>query len=124
MFDAINEDLPNFPDDVIRDWIESFAQNEGWPPTAERWHYLLNKTDLDRWRSVDWKLRHQNFCELVLSPSCTTSLGAMLRAYTCREENEYSRALGERGMVRFHVQLHHLIDDGLFPPAPVLVDHG
>lgn len=124
MFESIKQDLPNFPDEVIRDWIEPFAQDEGWPPTAARWRNLLKETDLDRWRSVSWELKDQDFSALVLSPSCTASLGALLRAYIGGEDNEYSQALGERGKERFHTQLHQLIDHGVFPSPPVLVDHG
>jgi len=124
MFDAIKEDLPNFPDEVIKDWIEPFALDEGWPPNAERWRYLLKETDLDRWRSMNWEQRDQDFAKLVLSPICTASLGALLRAYTGGEQNVYAQSLGERGKERFHFQLHQLIDHGVFPSPPVLVDHG
>jgi hypothetical protein len=124
MFNAIKKDLPNFPDQIIKDWLEPFAEDEGWPPAAERWRYLLKETDLDRWRSVNWKLEEHDFTRLSLSLSCMASLRALLRAYVEGEDNEYFQALGERGKERFHIQLHQLIDHGVFPSPPVLVDHG
>lgn len=124
MFDAIKEDLPNFPDQVIKDWLEPFAQDEGWPPTAERWINLLKDTNLNRWGSVRWQLKEQDFSSLALSPGCMLSLGALVRAYAAGEDNEYSRVLGEKGRERFRIQLHQLIDHGVFPSPPILVDHG
>ncbi|MGM0582956.1 MAG: hypothetical protein ACQETL_19925 [Bacteroidota bacterium] len=124
MFESIKKDLPYFPDQVIKDWLLPFAQDEGWPPTAERWQYLLKEKNLDRWRSASWELKELDFSKLVLSPRCMASLYALVRAYTLGEDNEYSRALGERGKERFHIQLHYLIDYGVFPSPPVLIDHG
>ena len=42
MFEQIKEDLPNFPDEVIVDWLLPFAMTDGWPPRRmSRWENLL-----------------------------------------------------------------------------------
>ena len=124
MFQSIKKDLPNFPDQVVRDWIQPFAEDEGWPPITERWKYLLKEMNLERWRKVTWDLEERDFTKLSLSSECMFSLQEMLRAYINDEDNVYKRDLGERGKERFHVQLHYLIDNGALSSPPVLVDHG
>jgi hypothetical protein len=35
MLDQISEVLPNFPEEVIEQWLLPFAEDEGWPPTTQ-----------------------------------------------------------------------------------------
>ncbi len=124
MLNLIKEDLPNFPGAVIEQWLVPFAQDVGWPPLNERWSCLLKNPDLDYWRAVEWERKEVSPKTLKLSPDATASLKALIRAYTKGENNVYARNLGERGKERFQLQLHQLIDNGVFPCPPVLVDHG
>jgi hypothetical protein len=45
--DDLKKDLPNFPDDVLADWLLPYANIIGWPPARDineipenRWKYL------------------------------------------------------------------------------------
>lgn len=56
----IKKDLPDFPDDVIEDWLHYFANEDcGWPPPEppgdHRWGRLLGGRSLSWWKEVTWK---------------------------------------------------------------------
>ncbi len=56
----IIKDLPNFPEDVVEQFLLPFAEKLGWPPggcqndPSNRWKYLLLSNDLDYWRQLKW----------------------------------------------------------------------
>lgn len=124
MLIQIKKDLPNFPDNVIEQWLAPFAETDGWPPVKERWRNLLINTDLGYWRSTKWEWKEVSPNTLQLSPNAENILYQLMRAYAEGENNLYAKSLGERGKERFRFQLHQLIDNGVFLYPPVLVDHG
>jgi hypothetical protein len=60
----IKNDLPDWPDDVIEQWLHYFAQDCGWPPPEplgnHRWKGLLGGKPLSWWKKVSWKKRKSN----------------------------------------------------------------
>jgi hypothetical protein len=70
----IKNELPAWPDDVIRQWLHYFANEPdcGWPPPEplgdHRWSRLLGGRPLSWWKNVTWK-KEKVKCELAsLSP--------------------------------------------------------
>lgn len=63
MFSVANlkRDLPQWPDDVIEQWLLNFANEPdcGWPPPdplgEHRWAALLGGRPLSWWQNVTWK---------------------------------------------------------------------
>jgi hypothetical protein len=55
----IKNDLPDWPDDVIEQWLHYFAQDCGWPPPEplgdHRWSGLLGGKPLSWRKKVSWK---------------------------------------------------------------------
>jgi hypothetical protein len=57
----IKNDLPAWPDDVLKQWLHYFANEPdcGWPPPEplgnHRWGRLLGGRPLSWWRNVAWK---------------------------------------------------------------------
>ena len=57
----IKDDLPEWPDDVIEQWLHYFANEPdcGWPPPDplgnHRWNGLLGGKPLSWWKSVTWE---------------------------------------------------------------------
>jgi hypothetical protein len=58
----IKKDLPNWPDDVIDQWLLYFANEPdcGWPPPDplgnHRWSGILGGRPLSWWKEVTWKI--------------------------------------------------------------------
>src|SRR5262245_49606649 len=57
----IKKDLPNWPDEVIGEWLHYFANEPdlGWPPPEplgeHRWSGILGGRPLSWWKRVSWK---------------------------------------------------------------------
>lgn len=122
IFEKVQNDLPDWPADVIRQWLLVYAQGTaGWPPpdplTPEsRWKGLISRP-LSWWQGVVWTR--------VLSPLDKSEIcaldrdtqGKMHHAYFGGGYNEYSfisdgreRALSVLLFIREH---------GTLPAAPI-----
>jgi hypothetical protein len=55
----IKEKLPNWPDEVVGEWLLYFANEIGWPPAeplgTNRWGGILGNRPLSWWADVTWK---------------------------------------------------------------------
>jgi hypothetical protein len=57
----IQKDLPDWPDDVVEQWLHYFANEAdcGWPPPDpvgdHRWHGLMGGKPLPWWKNVTWE---------------------------------------------------------------------
>ena len=89
MFDVIKKDLPNFPDEIIRDWLEPPANREKWPPDEKSiaWRGILLKRPLEFWQKVDWKKVQLNLEQIQLSPDSQETIVVMHQAYVLNEKN-------------------------------------
>jgi hypothetical protein len=81
-------------------------------------------TNLGYWGNVNWQRKEVILEDLNIAQSTSSRIQLMLKAYVEGEQNGYYQALGKRGRERFHIQLHQLIDNGVFPCPLVFVDHG
>ena len=74
MFDTIKKDLPNFPNEVIRDWLEPLAKGQGlgWPPPEQsRWTKIFLNEPLDFWQNTIWNKEKINPKDLPLTEFST-----------------------------------------------------
>ena len=133
MFEEIKSTLPNFPDEVITDWLLPFANELGWPPTHERWPYIFAQpigswyaTPTDFWRNTSWTKEVMDFSAIALTPSSRKCINDMLNAYLNNEDNSYRRTLGPRGKARYMNVMKYLLEQGHLPKPPVLLQeaHG
>lgn len=67
MIRLIKDTLPNFPDEVIKEWLLPFAESEGWPPqlgsdgvALNRWRYLLGLRPFGLLQRLDWKKEYKH----------------------------------------------------------------
>jgi hypothetical protein len=64
---AIKKDLPDWPNDVVEQWLHYFASELdcGWPPPeplgTHRWKGLLGGKPLSWWKNVTWKKQTLTF---------------------------------------------------------------
>lgn len=76
----IKNDLPEWPDDVIEQWLHYFANEAdcGWPPPDplgnHRWNGLLGSKPLSWWKNVTWQ-KEAVTCGLAsLTPKARTDV--------------------------------------------------
>jgi hypothetical protein len=120
--------LPNFPDEILSDWLLPYARSEGWPPfggrdnmpQGARWPYLLSKKPLSYWANINWSL-HNGHIELEqLDPRTQDTITQMILAAAKGETNLYSHSIPDL-KERFDRILLHLTSTGSLPAAPTLV---
>ncbi len=121
--EGIQEDLPNFPADVIDQWLLPFAETDGWPPDAPRWKHLLTNTDLNYWRTVNWALEEVALEELPFTSKAADQINGLIEAYVDGVQNDFALALGARGLERFQFQ-QNLLQQAVPLRSVVLVNHG
>ena len=120
--------LPNFPDEVLVDWLLPYARLEGWPPfgrhnnnpQAARWLGLLAKKDLDYWKSVNWSL-HYGHIELDEFDSDTKNKIIDIVYAATKGENNLCSARIPDLKERFDRIFSHLKSNGSLPGAPTLL---
>ncbi|MEK9157612.1 MAG: hypothetical protein AAB638_00290 [Patescibacteria group bacterium] len=125
LFDQIAKDLPNFPHEVIRDWLLPYAKTDGWPPTSERWAYLLPMAinDLDDLKLLKWSLVKLDLAQTQYSRGTLSAFNGMYKAHVLRENNAYSaQNMGGRRLIN---PLKYILEKGDFPkPIVILVENG
>ncbi len=121
MFDVIKKDLPNFPDEIIMDWLEPFAKVIGWPPDmiSTRWGLILAGRPIEFWRTLKWEKKKINLLEIELSVDSSNIRNQLFAAYVSGIENPYSKI--ENGQARFLNAFRYLTEHGLFPKPIVLL---
>lgn len=123
MFEKIKKDLPNFPDEVIKDWLEPFAISDGWPPTEPRWKNLLGRP-VEEWMEVSWKHTEVNLKTLAFSRESHDAIDGLHQAYNLSKINTFSSLLGEAGKQRYMNAFYYLIEHGIFPKPIVILKQG
>jgi hypothetical protein len=123
-FDKIKESLPNFPDDVIKEWLLPYADEIGWPPIHDRWNGILYGKSLSFWQSTSWSLLDIDLNQTIFSSEWIKAYEGLYGAYVRNEDNEYSRGISG-GKERYLRSLKYLLASGTFPiPICLLEEHG
>lgn len=124
MNSQLHTDLPNIPKDIINQWLLPFANDIGWPPTADRWQGILKETDISYWKTTKWSLEKIHTSSFIKNTPSNSTLTALYEAYFLGITNEITESLGERSKERCHVQLHQLINHGKFREPLILFNYG
>ena len=114
----IQKDLPDWPDDVIEQWLHYFANEPdcGWPPPEplgdHRWGKLLGGRPPSWWKNVTWK-KEKVKCELAsLSPKARKGVSDIVALFN----SGLADAVTKR---RIAAPWVYLIEKGVFPRALV-----
>lgn len=129
--DVLCESLPNFPKDLLEEWLLPYANSEGWPPAPSefdeplgRWRYLLKKQPLAYWKSIEWRSIDGLLNPSNLSPQWQGILVDMVMGAVKGQLNLYSMEIPNL-KERFDNIVAFLSENGAFPrPPALLVDEG
>jgi len=117
----IKSDLPEWPDDVVDQWLLNLANQEGmtWPPpvpfNGHRWEYIIVKP-LSWWKKVGWSSERRDCGFHALSLNSQKIMNAMFLAIVQGVDNGYG---GDNSRQRFQSCLRFLAVNGRFPRPPV-----
>lgn len=122
MFDKIKTDLPNFPDEIIKDWLISHMCAESWPPDlhSASWRGILLKKSLDFWKGVEWRKIELDLENIYFSGESNNALKEMNDAYVLKQQNAFT-GVGEK---RFIDAFIYFLRKGIFPKPILLLKEG
>lgn len=121
--DQVKADLPNFPSDIIVQWMGYYAESDGWPPTGRRWETLLGGRPLTYWRSIYWA-EQQLSADIAFEFETENRVAEIVRANLYNEDNAYRRFFEpEEAKRRMAQLLAYLKAHGTVPCAPILLSH-
>jgi hypothetical protein len=127
MIETLKRDLPNFPPEVLSEWLEPYAKSEGWPPAHNyeqlphgRWAYLLCLQPLNYWRALQWRKVELHVSIHDLSKSDQEKVVAMVLAAVAGQSNIYSISIPNL-KERFFSVVAYLAEHGSLPKPPVII---
>jgi hypothetical protein len=110
----IKSDLPDWPDDVIEQWLHYFANEPdcGWPPPEplgnHRWRGLLGGKPLSWWKQVSWK-RQKIKCDVPsLTVKARSDVGEIVAQMNAGTANDSTKKRVARSFL-------YIKDNGEFP---------
>ncbi|HEX4410166.1 MAG TPA: hypothetical protein VH206_15440 [Xanthobacteraceae bacterium] len=119
----IKKDLPDWPDDVIEQWLLRLANraDTGWPPPEpfgdHVWKNILGNKPLSWWRKIRWKLEDHDITFEALSAASQKIVSEMLAAHINGARNVYS--VWPESKVRFLSLERYVAQHGTYPKPPV-----
>jgi hypothetical protein len=117
-FAAIKNDLPAWPDDVIKQWLLYLANRDdtGWPPPDplgyHPWAFILGHRPLPWWREVTWKLELTDCSFASLAPDTRSIVTRTLAEITNRTADEGTKR-------RYNRASRHILNDAAFEEPPI-----
>jgi hypothetical protein len=125
--DRVLKDLPNFPRDIVEQWIGYYAHSEGWPPPdplTGRWANLLDGHPLRFWQFIRWTEELLSPMALPFTEQSRQTILEIISANTRNSVNSYSLFMGEEGKPRFMSLLKFIIQNGRPPKNPIVIRQG
>lgn len=124
---ALKETLPNFPAEVLEEWLLPYALSEGWPPAPSgsaalsgRWRYLLKNQPLDYWRSMEWSMVERHVSIHDLDSEFQKIMVQMVLGAIQGQFNLYSSQIKDL-TPRFNRIKEHFSQFGTHPKPPALL---
>lgn len=104
--------LPNWPNEVINEWLLYFANDIGWPPAEplgkDRWGGILGGRPLSWWADVTWKQEQTDCSFAKLSKASQGRVQSIITDVTNKTADEVTTR-------RHNHALKYLMDNGVFP---------
>lgn len=120
-------DLPNMPEEVIKEWLDPYAELLGWPPPKDkydlpqgRWQGILSRRPVAFWARVHWRFEKSPLEFENLSDESRGRLVPLGEAIYYGKQNEYSEITdGRDRLVRI---LTHIRTNGTVPSILVFLE--
>ena len=112
LFENIKQDLPNFPDEIIKNWLVPIAKNYKWTSEQKEWEGILFFKTIEFWQGKRWKKQNINLNEIVFSKETIDVRNGLYNTYVLNQDNSYSN-LGN-GRNRFLRASSYLLENGNF----------
>ena len=125
----IIKDLPNFPEDVVEQFLLPFAEEYGWPPgkrendPSNQWKSILRLNDLKYWRQVKWNKKTLKLSPDKLIPKDIEMVEDLMRANVQGQINMYSITMPS-SKKRFDCICTYLKDEGVYPRTVAIEQMG
>ena len=113
LFEDIKKDLPNFPDEVVWEWLLPCANNYGWPPKRKKWEGILLFKAVKFWQVKKWEKQNIDLNRDIFSQETNDVFNGLYNTYILDQDNLYSNI--ENGKLRFENALSYLLKNGIFP---------
>jgi hypothetical protein len=125
----LQKSLPNFPEEILNDWLLPYAKSEGWPPAPDenqrplnRWRYLLQNKPLSYWQSLKWEKLERHISISELNPEAQGIMADMVLGALKGQVNLYSRSIPNL-KERFSRIVGFIAEYGKIPKPPALIHY-
>lgn len=120
--EQIKQTLPNWPDEVVHEWLLYFANDIGWPPAeplgTDRWDGILGNRPLTWWAEVSWQLQTVDCSRAELTEATEQRIAAV-------SDPVYAGTASEIEKGQYRRPLQYLLEHGAFAnPALAMRDDG
>ena len=120
----IQDDVPNFPDEVIESWLVPMAESAGWPPIpGSRWDRILLDRPLSFWKQMRWSKERVFLSSWFLTPESLEIIQGLIDANVDGVVNIYSDQI-RNSKTRFTRILRYIRAHESLPVPPVLLKTG
>lgn len=125
LYERIAKDLPNFPDDIIKQWIGHYAKSDGWPPSnnyssppSGKWYGTLQGKPLSFWRELNWYEKEIDINRIKFDSDFGDMSDRLIIEYTTKNFTSFTIQDGKR---RFDGIVLYIIKNGSLPVKPILL---
>jgi len=120
--EQIKKQLPNWPDEVVNEWLLYFALDVGWPPQeplgTDRWGGILGNRPLSWWADVEWKQETVDCSRASLSDITQFRIADVSDPY-------YGSKASKAEQLQYRKPFQYLLEHGSFAnPALAMRDNG
>lgn len=117
----IKQDLPNFPDEVIEDFLLEYAITDSWPPVGSSWWGRMRYKTLSDWRNYKWEKIDLDLSNIKLGEEFNIILKMLTESCVEGRSNIYSQRLGIMSKKRFDRIKQYMLSEKVFPKPIILI---
>lgn len=125
--DTLRAELPDWPDDVLDQWLLPYVSLLGWPPAlghdaapTGRWFAILRQRPISEWRRVRWGQISHGLLPDKIAPASLEALMGVAQGALSGRPNLYTQGIADLQQ-RFSRIVDYITSNNALPRRPVLV---